>query len=77
LRAREPNVTRREADLKSNEYWVQALSRAQAMPETLDNIRSRVPDFKTVTRDEITAAAKEIFLDPRRIEIRVTHKPKA
>jgi zinc protease len=77
LRAREPQVSRREADLKSNEYWLSTLSRSQAMPMTLEITRSRLPDFKSVTREEITAAAKDVYLDPRRIEIRIVPKPKS
>lgn len=76
-RAREPEVSAREADLKSNEFWVDALSDSQALPSRLNLIRSRVNDFKTISRDDIVAAARDIFNDARRVEVQVLPAVKA
>jgi zinc protease len=70
-RAREPMVSAREASLKSNAYWLSVMSASQAIPETLPQVRTRVSDFKTITREEIVAAAREYFVDNKRVEIRV------
>lgn len=71
-RAREPMVASREAALKSNAFWIGVMSASQAMPESLTQVRTRVSDFKTITREEIVAAAKEFFVDAKRLEIRVS-----
>lgn len=70
-RAREPMVSQREADLKSNAYWIGVMSSAQANPPSLTQVRSRVSDFKTITREEVVAAARQYFVDAKRIDIRV------
>jgi zinc protease len=76
-RAREPMVSAREASLKSNAYWLGIMSMSQATPESLTQVRTRVSDFKTITREEIVAAAREYFVDAKRVEIHVspTAKP--
>lgn len=71
-RAREPMVASREANLKSNSYWLGVMTSSQAMPENLAQVRTRVSDFKTITRDEIVAAARQYFDASKMVEIRVT-----
>jgi zinc protease len=70
-RAREPMVAAREANLKSNAYWLNVMSSSQSVPEALSQVRTRVSDFKTITREEIIAAARLYFDDTKRVEIRV------
>jgi zinc protease len=70
-RAREPMVSAREASLKSNNYWLGIMSSSQAVPENLTQVRTRVSDFKTITREEIVVAARQYFVDSKRVEIRV------
>jgi zinc protease len=74
-RAREPAIATRETQIKTNAYWVAALADAQARPKKLTLIRTRISDIKTVTREEIVAAAARILRPERRIEVRVLPKP--
>ncbi|HAH10318.1 MAG TPA: hypothetical protein DCL54_16220 [Alphaproteobacteria bacterium] len=70
-RAREPAIAAREAQSKTSAYWSGALSDTQARPEMIAAIRTRIEDFKTVTRDEVIKAAGQVFSGPPRVEIRV------
>jgi zinc protease len=70
-RARAPMVAAREADLKSNDFWLGVMAGSSAIPEQLTLVRSRVGDFKAITREEVIAAARAFFVEGKRVEIRV------
>jgi len=74
-RVREPLVDQAETSERSNGFWLSALSDAQTDPLSLPSVKSRIPDLKTMTKDEIVAAAAEILRPDRRIRIIVAPKP--
>jgi zinc protease len=43
----------------TNAYWMTVLGRAQEKPESLDAARDRLADFKSITKADIDALAKE------------------
>jgi zinc protease len=60
-RARAPLAGRAHDLEHSNQYWLEALASAQALPYTLDWARTRAVDFDTVTADDLNALAAEVF----------------
>ena len=73
-RARTPLIKSIETDRRSNGFWTGALEDIQTAPHALDTIRSQLPDFEGITKDEIVAVAKTYLDDKRRIEVRVVPK---
>lgn len=73
-RARTPTIKSIETDRRSNGFWTGAIEDIQTAPHALDSIRSQLPDFEGITKDEIVAAARTYLDDRRRIEIRVLPK---
>ncbi len=73
-RARNPALTKLYAERTTNAFWQAALSNIQTDGKSLTTIRSLVPDVETITRDEIVAAAKLIFDEKRRIDLRILPK---
>jgi zinc protease len=70
-RARTPVIKSIETDRRSNGFWTGALEDIQTAPHALPAIRSQLPDFESITKDEIVAAARAYLDNKRRIEIRV------
>ena len=50
------------------------MSNIQTDDKAIASIRSLIPDVETIKRDEIVAAAKLIFDEKRRIDIRILPK---
>ena len=73
-RARNPALTKLYAERTTNGFWQGALSNVQTDERSLATIRSLVPDVETIKRDEIVAAAKLIFDERRRIDLRILPK---
>jgi zinc protease len=73
-RARNPALTRLYAQRNTNAFWQAALSNIQTDDKAIATIRSLIPDVETIKRDEIVAAAKLIFDEKRRIDIRILPK---
>jgi zinc protease len=74
-RARTPLIKSIETDRRSNGFWTGALEDIQTAPHSLASIRTQIPDYETITKDEIVAVAKTYLDDKRRIEIRVLPQP--
>ena len=73
-RARNPALTRLYSQRNTNAFWQAALSNIQTDDKAIASIRSLIPDVETIKRDEIVAAAKLIFDEKRRIDIRILPK---
>jgi zinc protease len=73
-RARNPALTKLYAERTTNAFWQAALSNVQTDAKSLSTIRTLVPDVETIKRDEIIAAAKLIFDEKRRIDLRILPK---
>ena len=65
-RARQPILADLEQELRNNSYWIyKVLDRAQERPARLDWPRTRNHDYQGMTRDEVSALARQC-LDPNR-----------
>ena len=73
-RARNPALTKLYAQRNTNSFWQAALSNIQTNEKGLATIRSLVPDVGSIKRDEIVAAAKLIFDEKRRVDLRILPK---
>lgn len=71
LRARAPVIKNAEKARLTNGYWAGALEDAQTAVNALDIIRSQISDLKSITKDEISAAARTYLDKARRVDIRV------
>jgi zinc protease len=75
LRARTPVVDSLKNGEKANPYWISVLQDFQSNPRRAALMRTRVSDVEQLTRADLIAAAKEVFVDSRAIKI--TALPKA
>lgn len=73
LRARQPILESIETSQETNRWWLSSLSRSQARPERLDDIRTITGDYEAVNAQEITELARQ-YLQPDRA-FRVTILP--
>jgi zinc protease len=62
-RARQPILESLEESLERNPYWLGALSRSQAEPQKLDDLRTARERYEAVTVEDIAALSAEV-LDP-------------
>lgn len=65
LRARQPILESIETAQETNRWWLSTLSRSQAMPDRLDEIRTITTDYQAVSAEEITELARQ-YLQPDR-----------
>ncbi|WP_246050332.1 M16 family metallopeptidase [Asticcacaulis tiandongensis] len=77
LRARKPVLDRQEVQIKTNGYWLGALSGIQSDPRRLDNIRERKQRLEQVTPAEIQAVAQKWLQSDRLLRIQVKPAEKA
>ena len=62
-RAKKPRLEALEKSRQTNEYWLAALSGAQAEPRRLDAIRSEIAGDERVTVADVQRAAQKYLLD--------------
>lgn len=70
-RARRPIIEAALKDRRTNNYWANALERAQTDTWTRTAIRSFQTDMEGIGKDELVAAANKFLLDRGRIDVRV------
>ena len=70
-RARRPIIEAALKDRRTNNYWANALERAQSEAWTLSAIRNFQTDMGTIRKDEIVAAATRFLVNERRVDVRV------
>ncbi|MFT4090787.1 MAG: insulinase family protein [Asticcacaulis sp.] len=77
LRARKPVLDRQDVQIKTNGYWLGALSGIQSDPRRLENIRERKSRLTQVTPADIQAVAQKWLLTDRllRIQVKPADKP--
>lgn len=73
LRARQPILERLEESQETNRWWLGAIARSQTDPRRLEDIRTMMEDYRSITDEEIEALARE-YLQPGRA-FRVTILP--
>jgi len=64
-RARNPRVAGIEKARLTNDYWLERLSGAMADPRRLDLIRTTLPDYQSMTKADVQAAARVVFQDDK------------
>jgi zinc protease len=72
VRARKPLLERLANSRKTNSYWAGQLIDAQANPQRLAALKSAQAEIASLTKDEIVAAAKELFAPGNTIRVRST-----
>ena len=70
-RARTPLVKGLETSRLANAFWTGTIADLQSEPRGIDAIRSQIPDFTSVTREELVAAARTWLRPEGRVEIRI------
>lgn len=75
-RARTPLVKSLEKGRLGNGFWAGVVVNLQSEPRGLEAVRSQISDIRSITRDEIIAAAKTWLKASERVEIRVLPKPR-
>lgn len=71
-RAIKPTIGGLEQVSRNNGYWLNVLSEIQSRPQTLADVRSRVNDYKSMTKADIEALAKEYFAKDRAAIVTLT-----
>jgi zinc protease len=75
-RAKTPVIERLKKAELSNEYWLHALSGAQADPRKLDLARTRLSGYEKVTAEDIKRVMAAYFLEARTWKLVVLPGPK-
>ncbi|MGJ3647650.1 M16 family metallopeptidase [Sphingomonas sp. GlSt437] len=70
-RAREPILTNYARTDGQNEAWVGSVNYAQSWPERLDRRRQRADILKSITTEDLQAAARRYLVDNKSVAIRV------
>lgn len=70
-RAMKPTLENLETSLESNSYWLGVIDEAQGRSETLDRHRTRDVTYQTMTADEISAVATDVFNPDAAIRVHV------
>jgi zinc protease len=73
-RARKPLLEQLTNAKKTNGYWLGQLTDAQSNPRRLAALRTADAELASLTRDDVIAAAKELFVDANAIRIISTAK---
>ena len=59
LRARAPLIADEEKARQTLEFWTAFINHSQSDPRELASIRRKIPDFQSITADEISAACRK------------------
>lgn len=70
-RAIKPTLENLETSLESNSYWLGVIDEAQGRAETLDRHRTRDATYQTMTADDISAVAADVFNPDGAIRVHV------
>lgn len=70
-RAMKPTLENLETSLESNSYWLGVIDEAQGRPETLDTHRTRDAAYQTMTAEEVSVVAADVFNPDAAIRVHV------
>lgn len=70
-RAVTPLIERLEQDAQNNQVWLSRLAKTQRTPWRLDNVRTVLNDYKSITAEDVVAAANKYLTEERAFRVTV------